>query len=166
MAPFFFMLVMGGIVGACHSGSSPTLPLWWECTADTTISRQSLLGQPIAIAKKAESGLYYDDSMGCTFQYTLPSEGKLWVEYYASKDTIRTIALVWESDSFTRLTDMYQKLRTTYTRQYGEPSGAVGDLEWRIADTLRVVLRLSPERRYLHSSFSLLSPDENLHQNR
>ncbi|MDW8056979.1 MAG: hypothetical protein RMJ57_01725 [Bacteroidia bacterium] len=146
----------------CKS-SSPSLPKWWEYGKDTTIARLSLLGKPIYYAKLIEASPYYEDSLGYTFRYPVPLGGQLWVEYYAPYGRISTIALLWESDSFPRMTEMYQLLRTMYGQLYGTPRGEVGNLEWRVGDTMRVVLRLSPERRYLHAAFALLSPNENLH---
>lgn len=141
---------------SCDHSHAMGPPVWWERAADTTVSRLSLLGQPLSRAKAAETNLYYEDALGCTFQYTPPVEGILWVEYYPEKERISTLALLWESDNFSQMTEIYQQLRKAYTHKYGMPRGTIGDLEWFVSDTLKVTLRLSPERRYLHGSFSLL----------
>ncbi|MCX8112862.1 MAG: hypothetical protein N3E49_06690 [Bacteroidia bacterium] len=159
------VIISLALLVACTS-SSQAPPSWWEYAQDTTTPRYSLLGQPIQRAKAVETVPYYQDSLGYTFQYPTPVGGKLWVEYYSRGERIYSVGLLWESDSFSQMTDLYQLLRQTYTARYGSPQGKVGDLEWRLSDTSRVVLRLSPERRYLHASFSLTLLDEDIHQNR
>ncbi|MEN3041391.1 MAG: hypothetical protein ABDH66_07640 [Bacteroidia bacterium] len=152
---------------ACRDSPPSQPPEWWEYAADTPIKRFSLLGHPIYEAKQAEISPYYEDSMGYTFLYASPMGGKFWVEYYARAETIRSIALLWEADSFAQMTQLYQLLKSAYTEAYGAPQGVVGDLRWHPNPNLLIVLKLSPERKYLHASFSLLSPHyEDLHQDR
>ncbi|MCS6896148.1 MAG: hypothetical protein NZZ60_08410 [Bacteroidia bacterium] len=150
---------------ACTEKAAISPPKWWEYAADSHISRFLLLGRPLYEAEAAEASPYYKDSLGYTFLYAPPLGGKLWVEYYAQSETIRAIALLWEADSFAQMTQLYQLLKGAYTERYGTPEGVVGDLKWQPSENLRLVLRLSPERRYLHANFSLLSLHEDLYEN-
>lgn len=159
--PLLFLIISACCILSlyCDRSAAPSVPIWWERAADTTIPRLALLGQPLIRAKSAETGLYYEDSMGCTFQYTPPSGGALWVEYYTDSGYIRALTLLWESNDFSQMTGLYQQLRKAYTQRFGTPRGTIGDLEWLVSDTLRINLRLSPERRYLHGSFSVPGRD-------
>lgn len=154
-----------GII-SCRSDEIATLPDWWEYTAKGGIARPLLLGRALSEAYDAESGLYYDDSLGATFQYAPLAGGRLWVEYYGQRGKVISVALLWENDSFPQLTEVYQTIRRAYIQRYGTPRGPVGDLVWQVGDSLRITLLIVPERRYIQSTFALLSLHEDLHPHR
>lgn len=147
---------MGLVLGSACQKDTPTLPQWWEYTAEEKLRRSDLLRQPIIQASAAEVQPYYSDSLGCTFRYPTPEGGVLWVEYFVRHETVRTVSLLWENDSFPLLMHLYQRLRQAYTLHYGPPRGPLEDLSWEVRDSVRIILRLSPERRYLHAAFSAI----------
>ncbi|MCX7606582.1 MAG: hypothetical protein N2170_04870 [Bacteroidia bacterium] len=140
----------------CQREPAP-LPAWWENTPGGQ-SRFSLIGRGLqSIDSVEKGGAYYRDTLGRVFRYQTPEGGTLWIEYYIDpKGTVRTIAYTVEQEDFSALARLYQLLRGVYTERYGAPTGPIGAQTWSIGDSLRLFLRLSPERRYLHCALASL----------
>lgn len=134
-------------------------PPWWEY-APSGVSRLSWIGKvtPDSIQRGEQAAPYYKDSLGIVFRHRLPTAGLLWVEYFYQRDDIITLSFTIEGLDFAQIVQIYTQLRQCYTQRYGKPRGVVGELIWQISDSLLLYLGLSPERNYLHATFSKITP--------
>lgn len=135
----------------------PSHPDWW-LTTPTRRLRESLLYAPAETVLQAEAEKpYYSDTLGLTFRYAPPEGGTFWVEYYLDvQRKVQSITFTWEHSHFPYLSHTYQQLRKTFEKKYGPERGPVGDLSWQVSDSLQILLRLSPERQFLHMALARL----------
>ncbi len=125
----------------------------------TGVGRWTLLGTAIDSLFQSEAlPLYYQDDLGWAFRLLDPSDSvQGWVEYYVGPGkAIQTVAVSYESSSFSALAQRYQRLREYFRGVYGAAHGHPGEEVWETSNGLRVRLLLSPERRYLLLSFTRL----------
>lgn len=149
----------GLFLTGCTSAEEHTCPSWWEYTP-SGIHRLHWIGTSSldSIQQAEQTVPYYRDSLGLVFRHRLPTAGLLWVEYFYQRGTVLTLSFTIEEVDFSQIVRLYTQLRQCYTQRYGKPKGAVGALTWQTADSLLLYLGLSPERNYLHATFSKLLP--------
>jgi hypothetical protein len=126
------------------------------------LPRPRLLGLSADTLPKIEEGPpYYRDELGYVYRLTERVDSlEVWIEYYiGSGGEIRTVSFTYETPKFRVLTKRYQDWRSFLQGVYGMSQGHVGHEVWQTAEGQRVRLVLSPERRYLQVSFSLLSQE-------
>jgi len=120
----------------------------------TGVARESLLGSVSeSLPLKEKLSPYYADSFGYVFRIMPPEGGVLWIEYYAPHaHKITSLTYTWEHEDFSKIAALYQRLRAYYESQYGPARGVTGENYWITPDSVEIVLRLSPEKKYLHAA--------------
>lgn len=140
-----------GVFFSCQRPPAP--PPWWVYNA-AGVARESLLGGVSdSLPLKEKLPPYYADSFGYVFRLMPPEGGVLWVEYYAPHARkVTSLTYTWEQEDFSKIAELYQRLRAYYANKYGQAGGVTGENHWLTPDSVKIELRLSPEKKYLHAA--------------